>query len=66
MDEGEEFPMLTPPTVLSDRFVVPLWESAFSKFCVLTSAAGPEDTAPRKESKKTEIEARILAMIIGT
>lgn len=66
IDEGEEFPMLTPPTALSDKFVMPLWESAFSKFCVLTSAAGLEDTAPRRESKKIEIEDRIFAMIIGT
>lgn len=56
MDEGE-FPMHTPPTVRSARFVVPLGES---EFCVLTSGAGVEDTAPGRESKKIETEERIL------
>lgn len=58
--KGEEFSILTPPMFRSVRSVVPLWESAFSKFCISTLAAEAEDTAPRKESRKTEIEECIL------
>jgi hypothetical protein len=49
--------MLTLLTVWSARFVVPL---GGSEFCLLTSGAGVEDTAPSREGKKIETEDRIL------